>query len=63
VIFHETIQGLQVIQLKLDKIPADSLKKKIFINEEGKGSVQIKMLPHKEIGATIDIVKTRLRDS
>jgi two-component system phosphate regulon sensor histidine kinase PhoR len=63
VIFHETVQGLQVIKLKLDKFPGDSLKKRIFINEAGTGSVHVQMLPRKEIGATIDIVKTRLRDS
>ena len=66
VLFHETVQGLQVVNLKLDKLPPDSLKKgkmRVMVNEHNKDAVRVKMLKPREIGTSIDIVRTRLRDS
>jgi len=66
ILFQETVQHLQVMKLKLEGVPLDSLKeggKRIMIKEPGKGAVRINVMPRKEIAATIDVVKTRLRDS
>src|SRR5213075_1211016 len=66
VAFRETIQHLQVVKLKLDGIPGDSLKKgnvKIFVGDGNDEEMAVHFNPRQEIVSTINVIRDKLMDS
>ena len=64
--FHEAIQELQVIKLKLQGIGIDTLggtKKRIFLKEGNDKDIRVMHAPGKEIVSTINIIRSKLKDS
>ncbi|HSU28630.1 MAG TPA: HAMP domain-containing sensor histidine kinase [Chitinophagaceae bacterium] len=66
VTFRETIQHLQAAKLKLDMLPSDSIpdgKLRIWTSGNNPERVTAKFIPSENIISTINVVKSRLRDS
>src|SRR5687767_4656566 len=64
--FHEAIQKLQVLKLKLQGIGIDTLggtKKRIFLKEGNDKDIRVMHAPGKEIVSTINIIRSKLKDS
>jgi len=64
--FRETIQRLQVVKLKLDGLPGDTLdrgKVKVFMRDGGDEQVNIRVIPKDEIVSTIIVLRDKLKDS
>lgn len=63
--FHESIRKLQGLKLKLEKILPDSLQNGAAVSlvVDGRKPMRIRMGPKEEIVSTIDILKSKLRDS
>ncbi len=65
--FRETVMHLQVSKLKLDGVKWEEAggkpTVKVFVGEDGKEAVKLRVAPRQEIVSTINVVHNKMKDS